>query len=131
MHTLGGVEGPEAKGNTKCSGTIDNLAGLEKTEEGRNAEGRWPGNLKSRRSWPGTWAISRQQGLEHEDGHPRLQKGRSSHHTGNGQEGVQLEAVRLVRKRFLEVAVVSGHKRIGLRDGSPAETPGICDWTSE
>lgn len=40
-----------------------------------------------------------------------------------------MEAVRPVRKMFQEVAVGGGEKRIGLRDVSPAETPGICDWT--
>lgn len=33
-----------------------------------------------------------------------------------------------VSKMFLEVAVVGGQKRIGLRDVSPAETPRIGDW---
>lgn len=64
-----------------------------------------------------------------QDWHPRLRKDRSSCSIGSRQEREKLEAVRPVRKMFLEVAVVGEEKRTGLRDASLAGTPGLCDWT--
>lgn len=68
------------------------------------------------------------QGFEPANGHIRLQKGWMSCSVENGLERLKLEAVRLVRKILLEVAVEGGEKWINLRDMSPVKTPGIRDW---
>ena len=46
----------------------------------------------------------------------------------NGPKTAQLEAVRLVGKMLLEVAVVGAERRRGLRHVSPVETQEIWDW---
>lgn len=46
----------------------------------------------------------------------------------NGPKTAQLEAVRLVGKMLLEVAVVGAERQRGLRHVSPVETREIWDW---
>lgn len=102
-------------------------------EEGRGGGERWSGNLKCHRSWWGTWTISREQWgtfekSEQAERQIRWLKGRMSCCVYSGPKTVQLEAVRLVGKMLLEVAVAGAARWRGLRDVSPAETREIWDW---